>query len=360
MIPLFDSCVHCCANLKSDFTLRTTKSNLKMPIKISYEGNKAPRPSFFVVRPIGGSIVPLIAVDELPPSYDILNVPRSLDLEATIGMLNLGLQRHTGSHYTLIPKPIDSAKAEVSPSQQASPVKFPSHTEPKKAASLTSSSGSSSPILGGRSSSLTTLSALKQLQVITPTNSRFLADTVYCRHWCMYGKCKWGDRCRYRHEIPMSLPELKEVGLSDWPLWFKQLNPGFFATLARGCVNDCEEGRGHGHTHGLGKIFGYGQGRPMGGSAGTRGVRAAKGRTRRLSREEEGARVMANLRVREVAIEQAKILAEKKQAEANSAAVERALLEETKSWEEESEGAEKEVIKEEKGKGVKKEKLVDV
>jgi hypothetical protein len=44
-------------------------------------------------------VVPLIAVDELPPGTNLEGVSRSLDLEDTIGMLNLGIQRSPGAFY---------------------------------------------------------------------------------------------------------------------------------------------------------------------------------------------------------------------------------------------------------------------
>jgi hypothetical protein len=59
-----------------------------------------PRPGYFIVRTTG-EVVPLIAVDELPLGTDLLGVPRSLNLEATIGMLNLGLQKSSGSFYQI-------------------------------------------------------------------------------------------------------------------------------------------------------------------------------------------------------------------------------------------------------------------
>lgn len=59
-----------------------------------------PWPGYFIVRTTG-EVVPLIAVDELPPGTNLLGVPRALDLEATIGMLNLGLQQSSGSFYQI-------------------------------------------------------------------------------------------------------------------------------------------------------------------------------------------------------------------------------------------------------------------
>jgi hypothetical protein len=59
-----------------------------------------PWPGYFLVRNTG-DVVPLIAVDELPPDTELDGVPRSLNLEDTIGMLNLGLQRGSGHFYQL-------------------------------------------------------------------------------------------------------------------------------------------------------------------------------------------------------------------------------------------------------------------
>ena len=60
-----------------------------------------PWPAYFLVRTTG-EVVPLIAVDELPPGTDLAGVTRSLDLEETIGMLNLGLQRSSGEFYRIM------------------------------------------------------------------------------------------------------------------------------------------------------------------------------------------------------------------------------------------------------------------
>lgn len=60
-----------------------------------------PWPAYFLVRTTG-EVVPLIAVDELPPGTDLVGVPRSLDLEDTIGMLNLGLQRSSSVFYQIV------------------------------------------------------------------------------------------------------------------------------------------------------------------------------------------------------------------------------------------------------------------
>jgi hypothetical protein len=55
-----------------------------------------PGPDHFLVRPgtkdgKPGPIVPLIAVDQLPDWMQLVGVPRELDAEQTIGLMNLGI-----------------------------------------------------------------------------------------------------------------------------------------------------------------------------------------------------------------------------------------------------------------------------
>jgi len=59
-----------------------------------------PWPGYFLVRKTG-EVVPLIAVDELPPGFDLVGVPRSLDLTVAVGMHNLGLQGSSGAYYQI-------------------------------------------------------------------------------------------------------------------------------------------------------------------------------------------------------------------------------------------------------------------
>lgn len=34
------------------------------------------------------------------------------------------------------------------------------------------------------------------------------APAEYCRHWCLYGSCRWGARCRYLHAMPIAPDQL--------------------------------------------------------------------------------------------------------------------------------------------------------
>lgn len=60
-----------------------------------------PWPGFFLVRTTG-EVIPLIALDELPLNIEVVGVPRFLDLEEAMGMVNLGLHKNTGGFYQIV------------------------------------------------------------------------------------------------------------------------------------------------------------------------------------------------------------------------------------------------------------------
>jgi hypothetical protein len=46
--------------------------------------------------------------------------------------------------------------------------------------------------------------------------------STYCRHWCLTGKCRWGDACHYRHDMPNTTRELRGLGLEGrYPAWWE-------------------------------------------------------------------------------------------------------------------------------------------
>lgn len=66
-------------------------------------------------------------------------------------------------------------------------------------------------------------------------------NTLYCRHWCHHGTCKWGWQCRYQHRMPRNSEGLREVGLKDFPTWYLlMMAGGGFPNI------------GGGQSHGLG------------------------------------------------------------------------------------------------------------
>ncbi|CAL3963619.1 unnamed protein product [Diplocarpon coronariae] len=280
-----------------------------------------PWPAYFLVRTTG-EVVPLIAVDELPTGTNLVGVPRSLDLEDTIGMLNLGLQRSSGAFYQLV------SAHEV-----------------------------------------------KSQAVVASTGK-------LCRHWCHHGMCKWGQQCRYRHIMPMSTSGLQEVGLGDWPLWFRRLNPGYFAAenshptsnntraggrdarVMRQSVKACMSAGGNGVAC-CGVLNGPGGGRERARPREIHGLRersvrdrAERGGFRVVRNEELGGQIIARLRTMKG--EQPAKGADKERGErglSSNSLIERAAVRDTKNWEEESEGSGQSEQGQEKGEAGK---LVDV
>ncbi|EPE25258.1 hypothetical protein GLAREA_11839 [Glarea lozoyensis ATCC 20868] len=158
-----------------------------------------PKPSYFVIRS-NGEVVPLIAIDELPLGLSIVNAPRNLTLDETVGMLSLGLQQRSKNFYELVKKDLRGAQIETR-----------NDTAENRS---------------------TSISKLPQLPSSAEKSSISTGSTVYdqtCRHWCHHGICKWGKQCRYRHVMPMTLRGLQEVGLDNWPGWYRRANEDCFA-----------------------------------------------------------------------------------------------------------------------------------
>lgn len=181
--------------------------------------------------------------------------------------------------------------------------------------------------------------------------------------------------------MPTSLHGLKEVGLVDWPDWFRKQNPGYFLSDARsgrggngsggGPSSRLNRGRKHG-DHG-GDCCGPVQTHLVNGGRGER-VRVNGSATVReresvrfIRNEELGEQIVARLRAMS---KEGKVVREKVVAGANrgegTEMVERATKKDTRKWEDdegedESEEEIVEAVAEEKGHRVATNgKLVDV
>ncbi|KAI3401719.1 hypothetical protein diail_9383 [Diaporthe ilicicola] len=262
-------------------------------------------PSFdhFIVRPdeedgTPGPIVPVIAIDQLPDWMQLVGVPRELDAEQTIGLINLGVidkeedslyevrlhhdkirailngtDEKTGSSSSgSSSSPSREGKAKDTQKKKKDKKKTASRTETKNKAgkqptseeSLSTSAGSSSSAgsslvespqprahpaermlsasrhnvanTAGDSQPRSSSGGERPLrphmteamrdeprpaahQHITTRQDKQPA-TVFCRHWCHHGTCKWGLECRYQHRMPTTLDGLREVGLKAFPTWY--------------------------------------------------------------------------------------------------------------------------------------------
>ncbi|RDW66290.1 hypothetical protein BP6252_09925 [Coleophoma cylindrospora] len=176
-------------------------------------------PTHFLVRTTG-EVVPLIAVDELPSSIDIVGVPRSLDLSLTVGMFNLGIMRATSHIYDVVHK----KDKEVKGAAKQNISKEELRDEEEKSSSTKETEPET---LIARSMASPTVVAPEEPPAPS-SNNRFLP----CRHWCRHGVCRWGQQCRYQHLMPLTISGLCDVGLTDWPAWYRNQNPDYFHTCS--------------------------------------------------------------------------------------------------------------------------------
>ena len=182
-----------------------------------------PRPGYFLVRP-SGQVVPLIAVDELPAEISLQGVSKTLELEETVGMLNLGVVHPFRTPYKALDKgnkPDDEGEKLDSLNKKHVPHEHITNQESTKPASLAedlqASPGTTAPSKSPKLSAPRTLKPKSQV----------------CKHWCAYGTCKWNENCRFLHSMPSTRAALHEAGLYDWPTWYRAQNPGLFNVLRR-------------------------------------------------------------------------------------------------------------------------------
>lgn len=165
----------------------------------------------------------------------------------------------------------------------------------------------------------------------------------------------------------MTTHGVAEVGLADWPAWYRALNPGYFVDQGRANQTRIGKARGRGCVHGVG-AGGCCSARGNGKTLRTPGRgRVGGGQGQRVPRsgDELGEQIVVRLkgmeREREKVNENTKerIAAESEGKNGDNATIERAAARDAKDWEDEdsevSEGEyEKEIVNLSRGK------LVDV
>ena len=243
-----------------------------------------PRIDHFIVRPdtedgMPGSIVPLIAVDQLPDWIQLAGVPRELDAEQTIGLINLGIvemeddsifevrlhhdkirailncaDEGTGSNSPSNGKAKAKAmknqkakKNEEAASKESLPIPsgISPYTEPHAVQNATpqahppgrmlsaSRHNVANAAMGSQPPNSNSENPLRpHMTEITHDEPRPAGAqrttakrdkqpaTVFCRNWCQSGTCNWGLQCHFQHRMPATVEGLREVGLYDYPKWY--------------------------------------------------------------------------------------------------------------------------------------------
>lgn len=207
------------------------------------------KPQFFVLRQ-NSSIVPLIAMDEVPHNIRVENVPRTMNIKDTTGMTNIGEYPSRHRHHNVI----DTNKSSHRfPSTQASDYQSLKSDEesllsatteypvelysggPKKSYGI-----GEQPPSEDESLHLTTTvnapnnkvtEAFGKFEQLPPwkdqaklgARSLVPGKKVYCTHWMSTGECDYAQQgCLYKHEMPFDLEILNFLGYQDIPKWYRE------------------------------------------------------------------------------------------------------------------------------------------
>ncbi|MCJ1407140.1 hypothetical protein MMC19_001210 [Ptychographa xylographoides] len=225
----------------------------------------APRPQYFIHR-ADGTLTPLIALDELPESVRLANVPTALSIEETVGMTSLGLKArgagtyevevrdHPGSEASIygarsvaiqegvdglsIADPLDreTAGKSVGEIDETNPLEGwrrsvaidasateVSHTFDKYTTSTNTSikpDRDATPQPRQRRGSGATEQSINA--AYNPATPGQFAKKIWCSHWIRTGECDFTQQgCIYKHVMP-DIETLRKLGHRHWPRWYRE------------------------------------------------------------------------------------------------------------------------------------------
>ena len=236
------------------------------------------RPQFWVLRQQTNTMVPLIAVDELPPTINIRGVPRALEAKDLIGMTCAGsAESHHRTYIVDMPNEPTASRAAKTDNGRGltdsvyansdynlgpttNPNIFP---QPPKAYGILEQMPShiKSPITGNQVpvSSFTsppTFNAplrvdrnpgpnpLPPWQDSTAVPMRVAPGVKeYCSYWLRCGECDYAQQgCLYKHEMPLDRDILERLGHRDIPKWYREKHGlGSFLTGGNGISGEKNE-----------------------------------------------------------------------------------------------------------------------
>ncbi|ERF68860.1 hypothetical protein EPUS_04512 [Endocarpon pusillum Z07020] len=204
------------------------------------------RPQHFITRQ-NGTMVPLVALDELPATVSIRGVPRNLSAYDVAGMKCLGTVESQHRQYI-----VDGPRQGFQPEQKAveNGLLASKYATGATNNDLESSLGglglrsrTASPIVQGpqpkaygiketRSSLPSTLrnnpvrateQGARPLTVEDLARNPAPGVKEYCSYWLRHGECDYAQQgCLYRHEMPLDPPTLEKLGLRDIPRWYRE------------------------------------------------------------------------------------------------------------------------------------------
>lgn len=225
--------------------------------------SQEPRPRYCVQR-LGGVYVPLVALDELPDTVRIANVPRFMSISDLSGMAVLGKEEAASiKKYTVDTSPFHSPLNLPVAEDQRSKKRMDSelrgcgaqldlaalniavmeNTEPKdiglqdsKYSRMVRAEAQEAVESIKQPVQLPRFIRAKRLEVTqddlaepqapskAPTPRGNKREKVYCTHWIHYGECDYTQvGCKYKHVMP-DRDGLRKLGFKDVPKWWQRVN----------------------------------------------------------------------------------------------------------------------------------------
>jgi hypothetical protein len=216
--------------------------------EMSFVETESLRPQLFVTRQ-NGTMVPLVAADELPSTLSIRGVPRTLSPHDISGMTGVGTFNSRHRQYVIdgLNKWIETPVPEDRPQMGSSftmpangPLgsdlpwitnSMPMSSMLPKAYGIQEQPPSSSntpfanmvPATPDRSSAAAGSDFPPFHNFDELPISRAPGIKEYCSYWLRHGECDYAQQgCLYRHEMPLDRPTLEKLGLRDIPRWYRE------------------------------------------------------------------------------------------------------------------------------------------
>ena len=219
--------------------------------EMSFVETEPLRPQLFVTRQ-NGTMVPLVAADELPSTISIRGIPRTLSPHDISGMTGVGTFNSRHRQYVVDglnkgadtpPLPGDRSlmgssfatpvnrplRSDVSLQMKRAPI-FPTppkaygiHEQPPNTlktpfANMALNTPEISAADVAANSDLPPFHNLDELPI-----GRAPGIKEYCSYWLRHGECDYAQQgCLYRHEMPLDRSTLEKLGLRDIPRWYRE------------------------------------------------------------------------------------------------------------------------------------------
>ncbi|KAL1305641.1 hypothetical protein AAFC00_007236 [Neodothiora populina] len=204
-----------------------------------------PKPEWFISRG-AGVYTALIPADELPRSIQLKGVPRVMAVDEVVGMAFVAETRSARQCFSLDGGP-SAARASPSLASTTASARLPHTSEepsqrvvvgkgkaPEREDMSQESERSAIAIASASRTPTAVIPARSTLNPVTHPVDSFLVQRplppsgqepdetkkVYCSYWIRHGDCDYMQQgCKYKHEMPGSLEEMKPLGFRRWPKW---------------------------------------------------------------------------------------------------------------------------------------------